>query len=294
MYKCKYCGKEFETYQQLGGHVTKCTKNPNIIQNISKKQVYKIICQKCGKEFELNLTIEQYNKGQYKKYCSRSCANSRILLEETKRKISNSLIKYNTNLNNINKLKIKGKYINRICKVCNRQYNLNKNIFPEASNCFCCKECYTYYLKHKKQFLHKDTLFKLRQAGLKSASVQKIKRRSKNEIEFFNLCKQYFSNVTNNESIFNGWDADIIIHDIKYAILWNGKWHYEKICKNHSVKQVQNRDNIKISEIIKYGYIPYIIKDMGKYNKAFVNEKFNEFLISLKENNKYIYSYEIK
>lgn len=38
--------------------------------------------------------------------------------------------------------------------------------------------------------------------------------------------------------MFNGWDADIIIEDLKIAILWNGKWHYEKITEKHSVSQV--------------------------------------------------------
>ena len=85
--------------------------------------------------------------------------------------------------------------------------------------------------------------------------------------------------------MFNGWDADIILPKIKYAILWNGKWHYEQIKKQHSVEQVQNRDNIKINEIKKCGWVPYVIKDMGKYNKAFVNEQFNIFINYLKNNN---------
>lgn len=50
--------------------------------------------------------------------------------------------------------------------------------------------------------------------------------------------------------MFNGWDADIIIPNIKVAVLWNGKWHYEQIKKGHSVKQVQNRDKIKLKEIV--------------------------------------------
>ena len=29
----------------------------------------------------------------------------------------------------------------------------------------------------------------------------------------------------------------------------------------------------------KYGYIPYVIKDMGKYNKAFVEQEFELFLL---------------
>ena len=58
----------------------------------------------------------------------------------------------------------------------------------------------------------------------------------------------------------------------------NGEWHYEKIKKNHSVKQVQNRDNIKIKEIINCGYTPYIIKNMGRYNPKFIEEEFNKFI----------------
>ena len=77
--------------------------------------------------------------------------------------------------------------------------------------------------------------------------------------------------------MFNGWDADIILPDLKIAVLWNGKWHYEKITKKHSVKQVQNRDKIKIQEIIQTGYKPYIIKDMGKYKVNFVKDEFEKF-----------------
>ena len=113
-------------------------------------------------------------------------------------------------------------------------------------------------------------------AGIKSSQSQN--NRSKNEIYFSKLCEEKFNHVTTNESIFNGWDADVIIHDIKVAVLWNGKWHYEKITKQHSVKQVQNRDYIKIKEIENKGYLPYIIKDMGKFNKKFVEKQFDSFL----------------
>ena len=118
--------------------------------------------------------------------------------------------------------------------------------------------------------------------GRKSAEIQKETRRSKNEIYFFELCKNHFNNISHNERIFNGWDADVIIEDYKIAVLWNGPWHYKQICKNHSVKQVQNRDKIKLNEIKKMGYIPYIIKDDGSENKKFVEEQFNIFLNFIK------------
>ena len=33
MVKCKYCGKEFDNPQKLGGHVTHCKMNPNYEKN---------------------------------------------------------------------------------------------------------------------------------------------------------------------------------------------------------------------------------------------------------------------
>ena len=47
MVKCKYCGKEFDNPQKLGGHVTHCKMNPNYDKNklncnnfIKKSAVY--------------------------------------------------------------------------------------------------------------------------------------------------------------------------------------------------------------------------------------------------------------
>lgn len=130
----------------------------------------------------------------------------------------------------------------------------------------------------------KESWLALHNGGCKGIQHQGDLRRSKNEIEFCKLCEEYFDNVKHNESIFNGWDADIIIEDIKFAVLWNGPWHYKQITKSHSVKQTQNRDKIKVKEIEECGWTPYIIKDMGKANKDFVKEKFDEFLKYLKEN----------
>ena len=119
---------------------------------------------------------------------------------------------------------------------------------------------------------------KLSAAGKHSAEIQSKIRRSKNEIYFFELCKKRFNDVKHNEAKFNGWDADVIIEDVKYAVLWNGRWHYEKLKDKHSVEQVQNRDKIKIQEIKNCGYVPYVIKDMGKFNQKFVEEEFEKFI----------------
>jgi very-short-patch-repair endonuclease len=116
-----------------------------------------------------------------------------------------------------------------------------------------------------------------REGGKKSAQIQKDSRRSLNEILFADLCKSRFSNVEFNAAIFDGWDADVVLHDIKIAVLWNGKWHYEKI-GNHSLAQVQVRDKIKTSKILEAGFTPYVIKDLGKHNPEFVEDQFIQFL----------------
>ena len=114
--------------------------------------------------------------------------------------------------------------------------------------------------------------------GRKSAEFQSESRRSVNEVYFSELCEKEFKTVYTNRPMFNGWDADIILPDLKIAIMWNGNWHHKKITKMHSLKQVHNRDAIKTKEIIECGYTPYIISDYGKKNKTFVEQQFKIFL----------------
>jgi hypothetical protein len=109
-------------------------------------------------------------------------------------------------------------------------------------------------------------------------SAQKQSRRSQNEIYFSELCTEYFT-ITTNEQFFDGWDADVIIHSDKIAILWNGAWHYKQISKTQSLKQVQARDIVKTAIIKKKEYAPYVIIDMGKYDKLFVEQEFAVFLL---------------
>lgn len=156
------------------------------------------------------------------------------------------------------------------------------NICPSCKNTFSVpykqrkQECCSKTCSMNKRYSSQENLEKCREWGLKSAVSQN--KRSKNEIYFGELCKQNFNLVKFNEPIFNGWDADVIIEDFKLAVLWNGKWHYKKITNKHSVRQVQNRDKIKMKEIVKRGYDYLVIKDMGKWNKKFVEEQFQVLL----------------
>ena len=184
------------------------------------------------------------------------------------------------------------------CVDCGKELIIYKRASSKTCRCDNCRKNHIRQrrLQYRLNFLNndyeihfgrkysKESWLALHNGGCKGIQHQGDLRRSKNEIEFCKLCEEYFDNVKHNESIFNGWDADIIIEDIKFAVLWNGPWHYKQIAKSHSVKQTQNRDKIKVKEIKECGWTPYIIKDMGKANKDFVKEKFDEFLKYLKEN----------
>lgn len=196
-------------------------------------------------------------------FCNSSCSASYNNLRKPKRSIG-------SRLKTSNSLKLATR---------TRKYNprtIHQNTCKQCFNIFQVdyKRCHVKYCSPQCLLIARQNIGRIR--GRKTAATQTI--RSKNEILFSEFCFKAFNNVTVNQPMFNGWDADIIIHDKKIAILWNGKWHYEKITKKHSVKQVQNRDAIKIKEIINCGYTPLIIKDMGSYNPKFVEEEFKKFI----------------
>lgn len=255
MNKCLNCGKDVKTKycniscQNLHQNSAKANKK------YGEYKLFNVDCNKCGSSFEIKEREKLFpNKKIY--HCSRSCANSRVHSEETKAKIKKTLVKL--------------KEHNHICKNCNKNFYAK----PSKQGIFCSKSCTSTW--------NNINLGLGRKAGLASVLSQSKIRRSKNEIYFGELCNKQFNSVKYNEQLFNGWDADVIIEDLKIAVLWNGAWHYKKITNKHSVEQVQNRDKIKLKEIELAGYKSYIIKDMGKYKKSFVEKKFKEMLAFLK------------
>lgn len=227
----------------------------NLYKSTCKKE-FPVNCQKCSKEFIVVEKLHSHPERE-KYFCSRSCANSRSHSAQTKNKTSFSLKMFH---NSIGKENIK-----KECLECNVVF---EKPYYRIQQIYCSRSC---------AVTHRNKTTNLAQSAGLASAANRIKR-SKNEIYFFELCKAHFTNVEHNAPIFSGWDADIIIHDIKTAVLWNGKWHYEKITKSHSVKQVQNRDKIKLVEIHKAGYSAYTVKDMGKFNKGFVEAEFEKFL----------------
>lgn len=183
------------------------------------------------------LTALQEKDGR--KFCCRSCSNSVVIRREAK------------------PLPI------FTCEWCKSDFQGRRHT-PQR---FCGRSCSSQYTNATYQPGTKG--------GKASATSQQ--RRSKNEIYFFELCEKKFQHVLNNQPIFEGWDADVIIKDLKYAVLWNGVWHYKQISKSQSLVQVQTRDKLKIDAITRCGFIPYVVKDMGSYDPMFVESEFEKF-----------------
>lgn len=217
-------------------------------------------CLKCGKTF-----LNRRNA-----YCSRSCANSRTYVEKFIKAVCVNCAKGITVNNRTNSK-------HYFCDNCKPPLKKNlKNILKACQR--CSKKIYSTK-RSKIKFC--DNCRSLRRSEVARNNQVKILKRSKNEIYFYELCKSKYANVIHNTPMFNGWDADIILQDQKIAVLWNGKWHYQEVIKGHNrLAQIQNRDKIKIKEIISLGYTPYIIADTVKYGKenpSFVEAEFEKF-----------------
>lgn len=278
--KCEQCGK---TFYKLKKEIKYTIEHPErnrcrfcsveCAAAYNKKSTVVTTCSNCGKRIEVRKSVYNYSSSK-RFFCSHSCSasyNNKLrdaITEEQRKKISEAMKAYYfTHIK---------KKTTRVCIVCGKEYQFEPGKNTKKT---CSKDCSRFYREHRINFLPEETLIKLSIAGRNSVHSQSEIKRSKNEMYFCKLCEAYFREVKHNEPLFNGWDADVIIEDIKYAILWNGVWHYKKILKNQPpIEQIQKRDAKKIKEINLCGYTPYIIKDMGGYNKTFVEEEFNKFI----------------
>ncbi len=294
--QCYQCGNTFLTAKNLikfelehnRGRIKFCSilcgglfNHPDLSKEVSCANCNKMIFKK----------QHEIKRGK-NVFCSHSCSASYNNLkrtprsEESKKKTSESLYFFYGSEPGITKVKIRKEkrlYAHKMfikitnCEFCKKEIQTTVLTMSAKVKKFCDINCFHGYMK--------TDVYRASMVIVGRRSAQTRNKRSKNEIYFYDLCKEKFGNVLANEPMFNGWDADVILPDFKIAALWNGKWHYEKIREGHSVLQVQNRDKIKIKEIGRAGYVPYTIKDMGKYSKRFVKIKFEEFLDYLKINN---------
>lgn len=224
-------------------------------------------CPVCGTNFRTKL-----GHPKEKTTCSRLCANSffatcRNTVTANKKRRATLQAKWLMN----KQLML---FYERACNDCKCLYSEPYKTKNENSNrCHICRPAF-------RAVNRANSLCGARKGGLASARKQSAQRRSRSEIQLAEFCAAHFEHVTTNDALFNGWDADILIHDVKLAVLWNGPWHYRKITAKHSVKQVQARDAIKLIEIAKAGWTAYVIKDnVGNVDMKRIQDEFSTILV---------------
>lgn len=195
---CKYCGKLFKNIEGriFSNHVRWCDKNPKDrtkefkLKNEKIKEAYKrnpikrkkeelktfkVICIKCGKEFEVQEKESKFPQKE-KYFCSRKCANSHIITDETKLKTSISISKIREHIcpKCGSKFMAKGTNLNTLCENCKKEWNIIKickwcgkkfqNKKYSKSSCCCSSHSQKYAttLKYEKLInLAKNDLLKL-------------------------------------------------------------------------------------------------------------------------------------
>lgn len=171
-------------------------------------QIYNLICQKCGKEYSLELTESQFLKGKYKHFCSKGCANTRKHSEETKLKISQGVI------NNIN--------VDCFCKFCGKQLK-NKNALVQHE--IRCKEnpnrieCYGNkgnMPKHTKKYLMSNV--KLYNGDVLDITQEQL-------LEYYN------TQLT----------CEICGKTLNECVKWNSKFAPKHFCIDHDHKTLKFR-----------------------------------------------------
>lgn len=140
-YICKHCGKEFESSRQLGGHIVYCSQNPTKrTKEFNKKlgeknkeranyKTYTFACEICGKEYQLELSENSYNKGKYKRTCSDECAKKLTAKNTNKTKKNEKIAKKLSK--NVPWNKGIGK---KVCEYC------GNTIVHKTKSKYCCVE----------------------------------------------------------------------------------------------------------------------------------------------------------
>lgn len=126
------------------------------------KHKHTVNCKNCGKAFEVECTDFAWVHKKYKIHCSRACANKHTYSEETKRKISEGVKKYN-------KEKSTKPAYEYVCEKCGNTFISNKVLRKDRKkHCDNCKRNVVHYKKDPTSIL-----------DLSKRTISKILKRSK-------------------------------------------------------------------------------------------------------------------
>lgn len=150
MWQCKHCNADFDfqSVSQRANHSRWCDKNPkfenyrsnkklsdavkaSVVKKYGQEKTYQITCFKCEKLFDI-VERENVYPSKDKYYCSRQCANSRIITKEHRIKTSETITgrKY-----------VEPREITTQCRECDKVFSY---IFQRRERSFCSASCATY------------------------------------------------------------------------------------------------------------------------------------------------------
>ncbi|MFA5177753.1 MAG: GIY-YIG nuclease family protein [Candidatus Omnitrophota bacterium] len=167
MNKCLKCGAETKNNKFCS---ISCQNSFQSEERNNKRfgvfKSFAVKCHKCGKEFIVNEREKLFPQKEIY-YCSKSCANSRIISQETKDKIRKGVnnflvsfprvktIKESKTLKKINPPKM----VKLICKNCGKEFEVS---YCKRDQQFCCRSCVTKW--------RNTNLGLAKNAGLKSGN----------------------------------------------------------------------------------------------------------------------------
>ena len=137
---------------------------------------------------------------------------------------------------------------------------------PRKRSKFCSRACTPQRNKGSEAY-----------AAMGRAGASALGKRSKGEILFYDLCADRGWSLTHNDPAFEGYDADILIHDHKIAIHYDGPCHRRVIFRGQSLAQIQTRDRRKRAIIERHGWRNFTI-EAERTNVDFLRLEFKRLI----------------
>jgi len=205
---CPYCNKEIIGNNGIyANHLRWCKENPLFENNYKQYKIninktlqnkineYKIKCKVCGQEFIIKTTENNFNKGNYKKTCSSSCAHKLSILNSDNKKrkenISKSIEEFN--------IKNGTKQIEKIkkCKYCNNKFKTLRNTI------FCSPQCARKF-RAEQEILNKEPFEKYKKLCEFKFGIRSFPNEFKSQL----LEENGWYSASNHGNNFNGVSRD--------------------------------------------------------------------------------------